>query len=197
MLPSSDPDRIYLLSGVNLTEKTLYPVSNINIFGVSQMYIPLHSLCVVNITRVTFGSVPHTDRPVVGSRHQLFTRRAEFNIHDRCHMVLQHVQCAVHLPHVEYVSVVIFVGNREVECLHGVPRNGVRRESQDKLVERGRSSQIIHNDRAVDTSRCQDRSLCLVEGNRCDGVDTGGPVEGLGGRRRRPREIVDLDLRRR
>ena len=50
ILPSSDPESTYLLSGVNLTEKTLSTISTCVPEQNSTGYnLPLHSLCMINI----------------------------------------------------------------------------------------------------------------------------------------------------
>ena len=97
--------------------------------------IPLHSLRVIDVARMAICSVPQTHCPVIRCRYQVFTRRTELDVHDSRNMVLEYIQGAIHLPHVKYVNIVIFVGNRKVECLHGIPRNGIGRQMEDKLAK--------------------------------------------------------------
>src|SRR4051794_30397905 len=106
MFPSSEPERTYWASGVNLAEKTL----EVRLVVISSClvrhggkHIPLHSLCVINVPRVATGSVPESDCSIVRCSHQLLPCRAKLHIHNRSHMILQHIHGSIHLPHVKNV----------------------------------------------------------------------------------------------
>jgi hypothetical protein len=92
-----------------------------------------------------------------------------------------------------YISVVIFVGNSEVVCLHGVPRDAVGCKVEDCPVERRACAEIIENNSAVGGTRGKDGCLDLVEGDMGDGVNGRGPHEVLHGCTRCAGSIVDGD----
>lgn len=86
---------------------------------------PLHSFGVIDVSRMASISVPQPDGAIIRGADQLFPCRTKLDVHDCRHMVFQHVEGPIHLPHVKNVYVVVFVGYRKVEGFHRIPRQGI------------------------------------------------------------------------
>lgn len=156
----------------------------------------LHALGVVDVAGVAAVAVPEAHGAVPRRRDELLARGAELDVHDGGDVVLEDVEGAGELAHVEDVDVVVLGRGGEVEGLHGVPRDAVAGELQRRLGHGRRGAEVVDDDGAVVGARGEHRRLDVVEGDVGDGVDRRGPVEDFG-RRRVSLEIVDGDDARR
>ena len=130
---------------------------------------------------------------VVGARDELLAGRRVVDVHDGGHVVLEHVERAVHLAHVEYVDVVVLAGRGKVEGLHGVPADLVGAQLGGDARERRARAQVVQDQRAVAAGGREDRRLALVEAHGGDGV--GAPLHRRDGLLARP--VPDVDDGRR
>ncbi len=95
----------------------------------------LHAFGVVYIATVALIAFPEADTSIVGSGDELFACRTELDVHDGADVVFENVQGALEVPHVEYVYVVVFVCEGEVEGFHWIPTYGVGGEGEYGAVE--------------------------------------------------------------
>jgi len=153
----------------------------------------LHALGVINIAAVAVGTTPESDAAVVAGGDKLLTGRREFDIHHRGDMIFQDVERPGEVARIEEVNVMVLVCNGEVERLHGIPCERVGGESEGGAVGGSGGAQVIKGEGAVRSAGGEKGCLALVEGEGGDGVDSGGPGEGLRRGRAGAGEIVDLD----
>lgn len=155
----------------------------------------LHALGVINITAVAIGTTPESDAAVISGGDELLAGRREFDIHHRGDMIFQDVERSGEVARIEEVDVVVLTCNSEVERLHGIPGERVGGESEGGAVGGSGSAQVIEGEGAVRSAGGEKRCLALIEGEGGDGVDSGGPGEGLRRGGAGAGEIVDQDGR--
>jgi len=126
-------------------------------------------------------SVPKADGAVIRGGDEFFACGTEFDVHDCSNVVLEDVEGAVHLAHVKYVDVMVFVGDGEVEGLHRVPGDFVGGQGEDSFVEGRGGAKVVEDDCAIEGCGGEDGGFGLIEGDRGNGVGGGWPAEGLGG----------------
>ncbi len=99
-------------------------------------------------------------------------------------MVLVHIEHRIEFARIERVTVVIFIGHGEVECLHGVPAECIGIHLQYDALDCRARLDVVQQDRSVRSGSSQHVRLDGIELDGRDGLDV--KVVGL-------RECVPLE----
>lgn len=136
--------------------------------------LPLHAFGVVDVAGVAFPRAEDAERAVVGGCDDFLAGRGVVDVHDRGDMVLEDVERALELAHVEYVDVVVLVARGEVERLHRVPAEGVCAQRRGEFVHGGVRAQVVEDEAAVVAGGGEDAGFDLVEAHAGERVGADG-----------------------
>ncbi len=123
----------------------------------------LHAFGVVDVLGVAAVAVPEADAAVVRGRDEFLARGAEFDVHDGGDVVLEDVEGAFEVAHVEEVDVVVFARGGEVEGFHGVPADFVGGEREGGAAQGRGGAEVVEGQRPVGCCGGEDGGFSWVE----------------------------------